>query len=1330
MTQSRINAWVWTILVGAFAAMSSLSIAQSQQQPRGENDAQALSRTSAPTRDLSNPDDRALYAVGYAHLDTQWRWDFETTIDEYLRATLVDNFELFRKHPEYVFNFTGSVRYEMMKEYYPELYEELKQHITAGRWRVSGSSVDEGDVNVPSPESIIRQVLYGNNFFRREFDKESVDFMLPDCFGFPASMPSIWAHCGLLGFSTQKLTWGSAVGIPFKIGVWEGPDGNGVIAALDPGPYVGGIEGAVTENPEWAARIADNGDMFGVWADYHYYGVGDQGGAPRADDVANYVASANGTSGDFALILDSSDAMYRDITPQLREGLPRYKGDMLLTEHSAGTLTSQSYMKRWNRKAEQLADAAERAATLAWLYTDAPYPRAQLERSWVRVLANQMHDILPGTSIPRAYTYSWNDEVLAMNGFADVLTTAVGQIASQMDTRIEGEPLVVFNPLSIDRADVVRARLDAPESGFLRVFDADGVEAPSQEVSRSGGEIELLFLARVAANSAKVFDVRQSPRPYQNVSTLSIDARTLENERYRVRVNDAGDVASIFDKANGRELLSRPHRLVLTYEKPRNWPAWNMDWADRQRPPIGRIDGEPSFRIVEDGPVRVSLEITRTAHNSTVTQRIQLAAGGAGDIVEFDTRIDWQSAGAALRAEFPLTVSNPTATYNWGLGTIDRGNNEPLKYEVPSHEWFSLSDSSGDYGVTIVEDSKFGSDKPADDVVRLTLLYSPGVRNWYMDQHSQDWGIHEMRYGLAGHAGDWRNSGSEWVGRRLNQPLMAFATSKHAGPLGPGATLPVREAPQRMGRHDLRPWTPQQVDLRTIKMAEADDRVIVRVQELHGRSAPEFALRVPAGVTSAHEVDGQERVIRELDIRDGEVRLPLTPFAIRAVQLDLSEVQTEATDAPAQQVRLPFDTDVASTDASPSDGAMGRDGRAFPAEMLPPTITSGGVEFRLGPTGDGQAQAVTCRGQTIELPDGDWDQLHLLIAATDDASAPFRLGHATTTINAQSWTGFIGQWDDRIWDREFPKVDFKGEGHVTAIAPGFIKRAPVAWFATHRHAPEEGNEAYKFSYLFRHTIDRTNGATKLRLPHDERIRVFAITVSASKDRNASPAWPLYDTLERDGVIRLRHNYDVRGDHVFTDVEPTGMVEIDREREFDLLSIGTPNAHDDVGADSGSTFRVVNPDGTRPPHPASGVVDGVAVRLNDGVVQRNEDDTRRSLWFDNEGRFTIDFGAARVVNDVRVYSWHRSNRAPQFFSLWGATSDEPPAMDFARGEHGEWELLAVVDTRELGDGDIHGSRVFGQDGHPLGDFRHLLWIAEDVGEGTFFGEIDIDLGESR
>jgi alpha-mannosidase len=392
-----------------------------------------------PSLDLSSP---TLFVVGYAHLDTQWRWTYIDSIKEYIPATLSKNFALFDKYPNYIFNFSGSRRYRMMEEYYPAEFERLKGYVAQGRWFPCGSSVDENDANVPSAESLVRQVLYGNKYFRDRFAVASEEYMLPDCFGFPAALPSVLAHCGVKGFSTQKLTWGGVVPIPFKVGVWEGPDGRSVIAALDPGAYVFEIKDNLATSNAWLNRIKANGDKSGVYADYHYYGVGDQGGAPTERSVRNVEASM-ATQGPVKVVSSAADWLARSITPEMGAKLPRYTGELELTEHSAGSITSQAYMKRWNRKNELLADAAERAAVAAWWTGARPYPAQKLEDAWYLVLGSQMHDILPGTSVPMAYDLSWNDEVIAANQFGAVLEDSAGAIIAGMDTRSEGRNATV-----------------------------------------------------------------------------------------------------------------------------------------------------------------------------------------------------------------------------------------------------------------------------------------------------------------------------------------------------------------------------------------------------------------------------------------------------------------------------------------------------------------------------------------------------------------------------------------------------------------------------------------------------------------------------------------------------------------------------------------------------------------------------------------------------------------------------------------------------------------------------------------------------------------------
>jgi alpha-mannosidase len=239
--------------------------------------------------DLTQP---TLFVVPYTHLDDIWRWDYPDSVQYFIRNTLDENFESFEKYPNFKFNFTGAARYEQMKEYYPEKYEELKGWIAANRWFPVGNAWVEADVNVSSSESIMRQVLAGHRYFKSEFDRESSEFMIPDCFGFPYSLPSILSHCGLRGFSTQKLTWESANGIPFDVGKWMGPDGNWVIAALNGGDYAAEHPENYSNNEEMLKHLLENGKKSGLPIHWIYMGGGDRnnsdrGGTPRVANLEN-----------------------------------------------------------------------------------------------------------------------------------------------------------------------------------------------------------------------------------------------------------------------------------------------------------------------------------------------------------------------------------------------------------------------------------------------------------------------------------------------------------------------------------------------------------------------------------------------------------------------------------------------------------------------------------------------------------------------------------------------------------------------------------------------------------------------------------------------------------------------------------------------------------------------------------------------------------------------------------------------------------------------------------------------------------------------------------
>lgn len=1102
-----------------------------------------LASSLAVSAQSTQPDltkEPTLYVVAYAHLDTQWRWEYPRVINEYIPKTLHDNFALLDKYPNYVFNFSGANRYRMMMEYWPADYARLKTYVAAGRWFPAGSSMEESDVNSPSAESIFRQILYGNKFFQREFGKTSAEYMLPDCFGFPASLPSILAHAGLKGFSTQKLTWNSAArvggpgsieetprGIPWNVGWWAGPDGRGIIAALNPGSYGGQIREDISKSPlitdpnsrnnpvDWPRRVDRNGKASGLFTDYHYYGTGDTGGAPREDSVSMMQSIVSKNDGPLKVVSATAEQMFLNIRPEYIKNLPRYEGDLLLTDHSAGSITSEAYQKRWNRKNELLADAAEKASIGAMWLGSRVYPHERLNNAWTLVMGGQFHDILPGTATPRAFQFSWNDDVIAMNQFAGVLTSATDGIASAMDTQTkrDGDAVVVYNPLNIEREDVVQIER---RGGPVIVVGPDGRVVPSQPM----GE-KLLFLARVPAVGYAVYDI-QDDSTSAVPSKLTVSTTSLENHRYRITLNAEGDVSSIFDKQLNRELLAAPLRLAIKNDTPAQWPAWNMDWSDQQKPPRAYVGGKAHVRVVEGGPVRVAVEIVRETEGSKFQQIVRLSAGDAGNRVEFSNVIDWHTSNANLKATFPLTAANPNATYNWDIGTIERGNNDERKFEVPSHQWFDLTDRSGSFGVTILSDCKYGSDKPDDKTLRLTLLRTPGIapRAGYADQSSQDWGRHEIVFGLASHAGDWRSAQTDWQAQRLNQPLIAFESSKHPGRLGKTFSI------LRVNNSRVR--------VLALKRAEEDpDEVIVRIVELNGESAPNVRISFPAPVIAAREVTAQELPVGKATIDRGELVTSLGRFEPRTFAVKLARSTLPVVLPQTQPITLPYDLAVANRDGERLRGGIDGEGYALPAEMLPEIIPYAGVAFLMGP--NHRADALVTRGQELPVPPG-MRRLYVLAASVGgDQKVVFRVGNETTNATIQDWSGFIGQWDTRQWSpkeilqrprtappdipadiaallqRSRTRSDPYGE--MTGITPGFIKRAPVAWFASHRHTPDGKNEAYAYSYLFAYTIDVPAGAKTLTLPDNDNVRIFAITGSNERS-SVKPAQPLYDTLER------------------------------------------------------------------------------------------------------------------------------------------------------------------------------------------------------------------------
>ncbi len=1004
------------------------------------------------------------YLVSNAHFDSQWNWDVQRSIREYIPKTLDQNLFLLGTYPDYVFNFEGGIKYQWMKEYYPHQYELIKRYIREGRWHVTGSTWDATDPNIPSAESFTRNILYGQHFYRREFGVEGTDIFLPDCFGFGWTLPTIAAHSGLIGFSTQKLMWrhrpfhGTSK-IPFEIGLWQGVDGSRIMAVMDAHNYTTKWRYEDLSHSKYLQDIAQSNPLNAV---YHYYGTGDTGGAPTIESVRALELGLQG-DGPVEIISATSDRLYKDYLPySSHPELPVWNGELLMDVHATGCYTSQAAMKLYNRRNEQLADAAERSAVAADWLGAVPYPREVLTEAWKRFIWHQFHDDLTGTSLPRAYEFSWNDELISLKQFGDVLTTSVGAVSRGLDTDVKGLPVVLYNAAGFEVSDVVEVTLPLEGSKFT-VYDDKGVRVPSQVLGTQQGQTRLLVEATVPAAGYAVYDIRKGGQP--KAPAIKAGAWGLENSVYKLTLDANGDISSIVDKRHGRELVAAGKSIRLAFfpqNESYSWPAWEILKKTVDASPQA-ITGEVKVTVAEEGPLRASVCVERTLGDSRFRQWITLREGAQADRIDLVNDIDWQSSNALLKAEFPLSVSNPEAVYDLGVGSVARGNNTATAYEVYAQQWADLTDADGSYGVSVLNDSKYGWDKPADNTLRLTLLHTPATKGGYAYQNKQDFGHHTFTYSIVGHAGDYRAGGAVRKAEVLNQPLRAFVAPRHGGVLGRSFSLASSQNPN--------------VALRALKQAEDSDEYVVRFYETSGLGSQQAVVGFAAQIVDARELNGVEDVVGDAEFSGRELRFEVGPFGMKTFRVKLARPARALTPAAEAAVELPYNVKMASYNPFRSDANFDGKGCSYAAELLPSRIVYGGVGFEMG---DPAAEnGVKCRRDTIDLPRGRYGKLYLLAASTMyDTQAVFTVDGKEHTALVPYYGGFIGQW-----------------GHTGHTEP-YLKDAQVAFVGTHKHDMIRNEDRpYEFTYMFRIGLDIPEGARQLVLPDDPRIVVFAATVA-------------------------------------------------------------------------------------------------------------------------------------------------------------------------------------------------------------------------------------------
>ena len=789
--------------------------------------------------------------AGNAHIDLAYRWRWNETVKRVIPDTFWGVLRMMDQEQGLTFAQSQIAIYEQTGLHYPDLLKAIKKRIDDGSWSVTGNQWSEPDEMLCSGESYIRQFLLGSEFMREtNLAPLSRIVWTPDAFtGHASSLPKIYKGCGMENYLFMR-----AAPDNMRVFWWESDDGSRILAYNLPAPYNTRLVPAMWESIKEWHRITGYPEALIV------YGEGDHGGGPRNTDM-EALSKLREIPGMPPITFESPDKYFARLNTS-GHNWPVYKGELGVSipepkiHHTEGEqsgtitvdmgnscpwcacFTSQAHIKRLNRQAENALLAAETFATIGTKMQGKPfYPRVDFREAWKVLLRNQFHDILPGTCIGDAADDAVNDLKSVIKEAKRLQLFGLETVGSRIDTRGEGVPIVIYNPLAWQRTDLadVDIRFVTPVQTFV-VKDTTGDEIPylMNDISYDRCNFRITLLAKDIPSSGfrmmRVF-AGQHPKPIDGIIAGKDFA---ENEYYRVKWNNEG-VTSIVCKQSGRELLTGSGNQLMLLEATAN-SAWGMQLTDTQVP-FTTLEGP---QIFENTPLRLTVAWEDMAGESRFVRQMIIEKGIPQ--VKFRILADWHEHDRALKVFFPVAVKNGTATYENPYGYIER----PLvKAELPAQNWVDLSND--EWGISLFNDGRnaFTLD---EGLMGMTVLYNSRDMDPRMDHGQQ-----EVCYAITSHTGDWR--GNRIVQRALefNRPLMAMQENKHIATTS-GWTTEVALGSEESfyGIEDN-----DHVIISVIKILQenwAPEHVVLRIVETEGRDG-HVSVRLPASLLDVVESD-------------------------------------------------------------------------------------------------------------------------------------------------------------------------------------------------------------------------------------------------------------------------------------------------------------------------------------------------------------------------------------------------------------------------------------------------------------------------------------------
>lgn len=851
-----------------------LNGAQSRQLVRAVRQSYRISR---PLRRFAK--EFKVYLIGNAHIDIAWLWRMEETIMVARNTydTVMKNME---EYPELHYAQSQALTYQWMEKHHPDIFERIKQKVLEGKWEIVGGMWVEPDCNLISGESWVRQLLYGKRYFKEKFGLEVDTGWNPDSFGYNWNMPQIYTKSGIKRFITQKIWWNDTTVFPHFIFWWQGVDDTRIMTYFPPVGYTSRVRlpGDIVNITRYEATTGYKKTLF-------LYGLGDHGGGPNRE-ILDRVRSYNDLPIAPEFIHSKSIDFLQQMEPDLTDNIPVWTDELYL-EYHRGTFTTQAKTKKNNRQSESLLSSAEKWAAAAFLL-GGDYPEEKLEQAWKIVLTNQFHDILPGSSITPVYRDASEDYAEARKKINEVKTASMRKIAEEVDTSsMDGTPLVVFNPLSWKRTGLVTAAIPLPKdqtSFGVEILDSNGKKIPSTiETGRGETETRVTFFAGdIPAVGYRVYSylLKEDTPVRKETKTDDSGFIQIENAFFSVKINKkTGNITSLVDKRLKKEFVEagKEANVLQVYEDlPERWDAWNIGYTGR----MWELNEAESVALVEDSDLRKVVKVTKhflglsksryspteEFPSSFFTQYIILYTHL--DRIDIETGADWWEDHMMLKAAFPVSIVSDFASYEIPFASIRRTTKsetlwEKARFEVPALRWADLSD--GEYGISLLNDSKYGYDIHGN-TIKLSLLRAPA---W--PDPSADRGKHTFVYSLYTHPGNVTGGDTVKRARELNSPLRVLITDRHKG------TLPA----EGFGFFDVKSDT---VILDTVKKAEDDDSIILRLYESGGiESKAEVVF--PREPKRIYETDLMENGANEFVEKGKSLSLTFKKFEIKTLKL-------------------------------------------------------------------------------------------------------------------------------------------------------------------------------------------------------------------------------------------------------------------------------------------------------------------------------------------------------------------------------------------------------------------------------------------------------------